>query len=111
VAMMLAPGQAHALLNSQCGGYYSGTTDCLFLPVGPNISITGSTTANGLRVRLTDPSGNVRILECTGQFSCNASFGINSTGTDSVGPPPGVGPLLCSVITNGSGYFGCGSNV
>jgi hypothetical protein len=110
-AMMLFPGQAQALLNSQCGAYHSGTASCMFTAVGPNISLSGSTTSNGLVVRVTDATGTVRILECQGQFSCNASFGIPSTGTDSVGPPPGVGPMLCTVITSGSGYFSCGSNI
>lgn len=108
---MIGPGQAHALLNAQCGGYYSGTTACMFVPVGPAISITGWTTGTSVRVRVTDLSGNVLIIECTGQTSCNGHLGISSTGTDSVGPPQGVGPLTCTVITSGSGYYRCQSNI
>lgn len=83
----------------------------MFFAVGPNLSVTGSTTANGLDVRISDASGNVRILSCSGQFSCNAQAGLEGTGTDSVGPPSGVGPLLCMVITNGSGSYRCESAI
>lgn len=106
----LWPGQAHALLHSQCAGSYTGDTSCMFTPVGPNIFIGGSTTSNSLKVRVTDPTGTVEIMSCNGQFSCSASMGPGSTGTDSVGPPAGVGPLLCTVISSGSGYYGCASN-
>lgn len=109
-AAMLWPVQAHALLVSECGGSYSRTTGCMFAAVGPTLTISGSTTVAGIVVRVSDATGNVRILSCTGQFSCEAAAGIVSPGTDSVGPPPGVGPLLCTVITSGSGFFRCQSS-
>lgn len=107
----MAPVQGHALLNSQCGDYYAGNRTCSFTAVGPNVSVFGSTNVSGIVVRVTDPTGNVRIVECTGQFSCYSTFGIAATGTDSVGPPAGVGPLTCTVLTSGSGYFRCQSTI
>jgi hypothetical protein len=107
---MLWPGQAHALLVSECGGTYSGTTTCMFAAVGPTLSVSGYTTVAGIVVRVSDATGTVRILSCHGQSSCDAVAGIDPTGTDSVGPPPGVGPLLCTVITSGSGSFRCQSS-
>lgn len=107
---MLSPGQAQALLHSECGGSYSRNTSCMFTAVGPNLYISGSTTASGLTVRISDPTGNVMIASCVGTTSCYAQVGPGSTGTDSVGPPAGVGPLLCTVITTGSGSFRCQSN-
>lgn len=111
LAAMALPPQAHALLNGECGGYYSRTTTCMFTAVGPNLTVIGSTDVSGIEVRVSDPTGNVWLLSCTGGFSCNGTAGVPSTGTDSVGPPAGVGPLLCMVITNGSGYFRCQSNI
>ena len=110
VAAMLSPGQAQALLNSECGGSYSRTTSCMFTTVGPNVSVYGSTSMSGVVVRVSDPTGTVWIVSCSGAFSCDGQIGPGSTGTDSVGPPAGVGPLLCTVITTGSGYFRCQSN-
>jgi hypothetical protein len=110
-AAMLVPSQAHALLNSQCGSDYSGTTQCMFTMVGPNVWITGNTSRSGITVLLTDPTGTVTILSCEGTYSCSNRMGIDPTGTDSVGPPQGVGPLLCTVITQGSGYYRCQSTI
>lgn len=111
LAALLVPKEAHALLNAQCGNNYSRTTSCLFTLVGANLSIGGHTSSPDIRVRVSDITGVVTIFECVGQFACNGSFGIPGTGTDSVGPPQGVGPLVCTVITNGSGYYRCQSNV
>lgn len=110
-AAAFAPAPGHALLNAECGGTYSRTTSCSFTVVGPNVTVSGSTSVSGIVVRVTDPTGNVQLVECSGQFSCTSSFGIPATGTDSVGPPPGVGPLTCTVITSGSGYFRCQSTI
>lgn len=111
LATALMPGSGQALVNSECGGTYAKTSSCMFTAVGPNITVTGSTSLAGVVVRVSDPSDNVRVVECTGQFSCVSSFGIPPTGTDSVGPPPGVGPLRCTVIASGDGYFRCQSTI
>ena len=111
VGATLLPAPSHALVNSQCGDNYTRTTSCMFTVVGPNLTVSGHTSVAGIVVRVTDPTGNARVFECTGQFSCISSLGIPPTGTDSVGPPAGVGPLRCTVITSGSGYYRCQSTV
>lgn len=108
-AAMLWPVQATAALHSQCGGFYSRSASCMFTPVGPSLYVTGSG-SGWVVVQVSDPTGTVHLFSCFGTTDCNAAFGPAPTNTDSVGPPPGVGPLLCTVASSGSGYYSCQSH-
>ncbi|HEX9695983.1 MAG TPA: hypothetical protein VGB64_06690 [Actinomycetota bacterium] len=110
VAAMVAPSPARALLISECGGYYSSVTSCTFSIAGPTLIIYGSSSRADLQVRVTDAAGAVWILSCSGGTSCSAQLGPQAMGTDSFGLPAG-GPLLCSVISQGAGYYRCTSVV
>ena len=105
---------APALTYASCTTNYTAAGQgCMFTPAGPNLSISATSQFPGggiLKVRITDPTGTVNIVECTGYSQCWAHFGPHHTGTDSVGPPA-TGPLLCQVVSGSSGYVGCASGI
>lgn len=110
-AMMLVPAPAPALTYASCGGYYSRLpASCTFVPAAPNFSVYGQTYTGDVTIRITDLTGTITLVECSGYLTCSGRVGPDHTGTDSVGLPP-TGPLLCQVFNGAGGYFSCASGI
>lgn len=112
LAAMFGTGRAQALTYNSCSANYSASSNrsCTFTPGGPNLSIEGYAAGGEVTIRITDLTGSVVLLKCSGMNSCQAQAGPNHTGTDSVGLPP-AGPLLCQVATGSSGFMRCASGI